>query len=672
MIDCNAKFAVLFGFESKEELIRAFESENVLFPFAARETLLERFENGFLDRFEVLFRRKDASSFWGEVTAVVDPDGKSIGGLLLDVTERKKSELSLKEQYSSLSMLAEIAADLMAELDTDSLLQKVLRYATSSMNTEHGSISFVDFTTKERYVRWAQGPILSAFKGVRIPFGMGLGSEVVAAGKRRIVKDYKNYGNRLPHRDFDSIATSVGVPLRWKDEVFGYLSVYYEGEPREIEDARLEHLDQFAFLASMALYNARLYEDAQREIADRRRLEEELREATLEARRANEAKSDFLARMSHEIRTPLNVLTGVSDLLLERTIDPDLRENLSMIAQAGKFLTEMVNDILDFSKIEAGMIEVERIQFSLSAMLGEVAPMFVFHAERSGIEFRLSADPTLPDVFIGDPLRIKQILFNLLGNAVKFTPSGFVRLSVTGGQLAEACFPICFTVSDTGVGMMPEVLERIFEPYRQGEISVARRFGGSGLGLAISRKLAELMGGALSVESALGRGSSFTLSLPLEVARTPAETQDETEEPGAALPEKLSILVADDNAVNRTLLSKLISLPGWSVAMAADGREALEIARRNAPDVIIMDLEMPHMDGCTAAKCIREHEAFSGKYSFILGLTGYTRSESIQRCIDAGMDDCLAKPARKHALLARIAAHFADGDRPDGFDEEKR
>jgi len=671
ILDCNTRFAALFGFESRTELISAFAAEDVLFFFAARETLLERFENGFLDRFEVLFRRKDASSFWGEMCAVVAPDGKSIGGVVRDVTERKKNELSLKEQLCSLSMLTEIVADLMAELDSDSLLQKVLRYATSSMNTVHGSISFVDFATGERYVRWAQGPILSAFKGVRIPFGMGLGGEVVAVGKRRIVKDYKNYGNRLPHHDFDCISTSVGVPLRWKEQVFGYLSVYYEGEPREIEDARLEHLDQFAFLASMALHNARLYEDAQREIADRRRLEEELREATLEARRANEAKSDFLARMSHEIRTPLNVLTGVSDLLLERTIDPELRENLSMIAQAGKFLTEMVNDILDFSKIEAGMIEVERVQFSLSTMLGEAAPMFVFHAERSGIDFRLSADPTLPDIFLGDPLRIKQILFNLLGNAVKFTPSGFVRLSVNGEQLSDACFGIRFTVSDTGVGMRPEVLERIFEPYRQGEISVARRFGGSGLGLAISRKLAELMGGALSVESAFGRGSSFTLSLPLEVARTPSDTRDETEEPGAVLPEKLSILVADDNAVNRTLLSKLISLPGWSVAMVADGREALENARKNAPDVIIMDLEMPRMDGCTAVKSIREHEAFSGKRSFILGLTGYTRSESIQRCIEAGMDDCLAKPARKHALLASIAAHFANGERPGGLEREK-
>lgn len=661
LLECNPLFARLFGVEGSEAF-GSMPAAEVLFPSAAlRETILERFEKGFLDRFEAPFRRKDSSSFWGELSAIVSPDGSCICGILRDVTERKTNELWLKEQNSSLSMLAEISADLMAELDTDSLLQKVLRYATSAMNTEHGSISFVDFTTKERYVRWSQGPILSSFQGIRIPLGMGLGGEVIAAGKRKIVKDYRNFSNRLPDHDFDCIGTTVGVPLRWKDEVFGYLSIYYEGEPREIEDARLEHLDQFAFLASLALHNARLYEDAQLEIAERRRLEEELRKATLEAQRANEAKSDFLARMSHEIRTPLNILTGVSDLLLEREVDSELRENLSMISQAGKFLTEMVNDILDFSKIEAGMIEVERMPFSLSALLGDIAPMFVFHAERSGIAFRVSADPTLPDVFTGDSLRLKQILFNLLGNAMKFTKRGFVRLAVTGVPLGEFSYEIRFTVSDTGVGMMPDVLDSIFEPYHQGELSVARRFGGSGLGLPISRKLAELMGGVLSVESALGRGSDFTLSLPLEVARTPSDSKGTMEEEGTALPEKLSILVADDNTVNRTLLSKLLSLPGWTVLMAADGQEALEIVRKDAPDVIILDLEMPRMDGCAAAKAIRKHEVESGKRSFILGLTGYTRSESAPLCADAGMDDCLTKPARKFTLLAGIANYFSSG-----------
>ena len=669
LLECNSLFAHLFGFRGSEAFLSTSAAE-VLFPSPAlRETILERFEKGFLDRFEAPFRRKDSSSFWGELSAIVSPDGSCIYGIVLDVTERKKNELWLKEQNSSLSMLAEISADLMAELDTDSLLQKVLRYATSAMNTEHGSISFVDFTTKERFVRWSQGPILSSFQGIRIPFGMGLGGEVIATGKRRIVKDYRNFSNRLPDHDFDCIGTTVGVPLRWKDKVFGYLSIYYEGEPREIEESRLEHLDQFAFLASLALYNARLYEEAQMEIKERRRLEEELRKATLEAERANEAKSDFLARMSHEIRTPLNILTGVSDLLLEKEVDSELRDNLSMISQAGKFLTEMVNDILDFSKIEAGMIEVEQMPFSLNALLGDISPMFIFHAERSGIDFRVSADPTLPDVFKGDPLRLKQILFNLLGNAIKFTKKGSVRLAVTGVPLNECGYDLRFTVSDTGVGMIPDILDSIFEPYRQGELSVARQFGGSGLGLPISRKLAELMGGVLSVESALGRGSSFTLSLPLKVARTPSDSMGTMEEEGTALPEKLSILVVDDNTVNRTLLSKLLSLPGWSVVMAADGDEALETARREAPDVIILDLEMPRMDGCSAAKAIREHESVSGKRSLILGLTGYTRSESIRHCADAGMDDCLTKPARKLTLLASIANHFSPGGVWNSLDE---
>jgi len=578
--------------------------------------------------------------------------------IVYDAAGCRKKKLLLSERNASLAMLSEIAADLMSDLETETLLQKVLRYATSSMNTEHGSISFIDFSAKDRYVRWAQGPILQGYIGVRIPFGMGLGSAVIAAGERRIVKNYQQYENRLPYEDFDGISTVVGIPLRWRDEVFGYLSVYYEGEPRELEEAKLKHLDQFAFLASLALHNATLYEEAQRELKERRRLEEELRMATQEAERANAAKSDFLARMSHEIRTPLNVLTGMSDLLLQRYGDCELREDLVTIAQTGRFLAEMVNDILDFSRIEAGRVDIEHIPFSLADLTGELSSVFGFHAKQSGILFRSTTAPLLFDLFLGDPLRIKQILFNLLGNAVKFTLRGEVALSVKGSPLPDGRFRLLFTVSDTGKGMRPEELEEIFEPYRQGSGSVPRRFGGSGLGLPISRKLAELMGGSLSVESVPGKGSSFTLDIPLQIARSSVEGV-EAVNGQATLPEELSILVVDDNIMNRTLLSRLLALPGWSVLLADDGEKAVEIADRNSPDVVILDLEMPKLDGLAAARAIRGGESASGKRAFILGLTGYAPSEVLPLCIEAGMDDCLGKPARKQAILASIAKHFS-------------
>lgn len=658
ILDCNPSFAGLFGFEKPEDFLASICARNPFFSHAAREMVLARFDGGFLDRFEVMFRRRDGSSFWGELTAVISPGGDSAGGTLSDVTERRREDLLLQERNSALSMLGEISADLMEDLEMDVLLQKILDYAATYMNTEHGAISFTDHPRGERYVRWARGPLLTRWIGKRIPFSMELGARVLASGKTIIVPDYKLYENRLPNRDFDILTTTVGIPLRWKEQTFGYLSVYFEGPPRDICGAKVEYLERFAFLASMALRNAGLYEDTRRELEERRRLEKELVKAREAAEQANAAKGEFLARISHEIRTPLNVLAGISDLLPETCRDQETAEGIRLIRKAKDHILQVLNDILDLSKIEAGRMDVTAIPFSPGELAGECAALFSPQAELKGLTFSTSVGPGVPEKAVGDPLRIRQILFNLLGNALKFTSRGGLSLSVGAGPDLHGQSRLLYSVSDTGPGIDPERMGNIFEPYIQGRRLSSDDPGGTGLGLPISRRIARLLGGELTADSIPGKGAVFTLSLPLLTGASGGKDVQKGEEETPSLPERLTVLAADDHPVNRTLLSKMLSRPGWQVIIASDGREALDLAEKHSPDVILLDLEMPVLDGLDAARALRELTSGNPARPLILGLTGHDPDRVLPLCREAGMNGCLTKPFSAGNILGEIARRF--------------
>ena len=657
ILDCNPPFARLFGFEEPEEFLSSLWARNPFFSHAAREMTLARFDGGFLDRFEVMFRRKDGTSFWGELSAVISPDGGYAGGRLTDITERRREDLLLQERNSALSMLGEISADLMEDLDMDVLLQKILDYAATYMNTEHGAISFADHPRGERYIRWARGPLLTRWIGKRIPLSRGLGARVLASEKAMVVPDYKTYENRLPDRDFDILSTTVGVPLRWKNHTFGYLSTYYEGPPREISGSKVEYLERFAFLASMALRNAGLYEDARRELEERRRLEKELVKAREAAEQASAAKGEYLARISHEIRNPLNVLAGISDRLLETCRDKGTAEGLRLMEKAKNHILQVLNDILDLSKIEAGRMNVTVAPFSPGELAGECAALFSPQAELKELTFSTEVNPDVPEYTLGDPLRIRQILFNLLGNAVKFTSRGGVSLSLTEARDVPGSPRLLFTVSDTGPGIDPERMESIFEPYTQGGRPSSGESGGTGLGLSISRRIARLLGGELTADSAPGKGAVFTLSLPLLQDGPNEKDVPKGKEKTPPLPERLTVLAADDHPVNRALLSKMLSRPGWQVILASDGREALELAEKHTPDVILLDLEMPVLDGLETARALRDENPGDVR-PFILGLTGHDPDRALPLCRGAGMDGCLTKPFTPEDILGEIARRF--------------
>jgi signal transduction histidine kinase/ActR/RegA family two-component response regulator len=381
-------------------------------------------------------------------------------------------------------------------------------------------------------------------------------------------------------------------------------------------------------------------------------------EARAAAERAAGAKSSFLAAMSHEIRTPLTSVLGMADLLATEDLAERQNGYVEAIRASGRHLLTILNDILDFSRIEADRLELERIDFSLGAVLGELRSLVAPQAAERDLAVAFELDERAPPMVRGDPTRLRQVLFNLLGNALKFTREG--RISVAARQTARdgQVAHLRFEVGDTGVGIPPERQAALFEPFSQHDASTMRRYGGTGLGLAICKRLVEAMGGAIGVESAPEAGSLFWFEVPLEIGDPAAAVAAARPAfgPGSAPP--LRVLVAEDLRMNRELLRAMLGRHGHEVTFAQDGAEAVEWAGRERFDLVLMDVRMPVMDGVEAARRIRRLPPPAGSVP-ILGLTANVMEAERRRCVEAGMDMILTKPVawpQLFALLAEIAA----------------
>jgi signal transduction histidine kinase len=424
------------------------------------------------------------------------------------------------------------------------------------------------------------------------------------------------------------------------------------------------------FMATATLYFHRMLSDAlgmrfEREaLADkltaennrREAREAELDEARAKAETASTAKGEFLAVISHEIRTPMNGVLGMLRVVRDTPLSPEQRSYLKTASDSAESLLLLLNDVLDFSKIESGRLELEHAPFPPAATAKSIADLMLARARDKGLQFDLQIGENLPGIIVGDPTRLRQILVNLLGNAIKFTERGRVELSVSCAERTPQRAVMHFTVTDTGIGIDSAAQARLFKPFTQADNSMSRRYGGTGLGLVISMRLAQAMGGAIQVQSALNQGSTFRLLLPCKLPEVTVTPRPE-EGPRFVTPSLQGrVLVVEDDAVNRQVIDLFLKKMGLTATFAPDGEEAITTATTKPFDLVLMDCQLPGIDGMEATRQIRKK--LGEKKLTIIALTANASTHVREACLTAGMNDFLSKPVRFELLAGVLQRHL--------------
>ena len=577
------------------------------------EALVFKASRGIEDIYELTYIRKDGSRFPAvvSVTALRDAQGAIIGYLLIGTdntarklveAEQKKLDQRLRDQQFYTRSLIESNIDALMTTDPSGIITDV----NKQMEALTGC-------TRDELIG---APFKSYFTD---PERAEAGIKLVLSEKK--VTDYE----------------LTACARDGKQTVVSYNATTFYDRGRTLQGV-------FA---------------AARDVTERKRVEAELQQAKAAAESASQTKSDFLASMSHEIRTPMNAIIGIADLLAKTPLSPEQNKYVQIFRRAGDNLLHLINDILDLSKVEASQLELERTGFSLNDLLEKVTEMVAVRAHEKGLALVCEIAPKVPTDLVGDPTRLRQVLLNLLGNAIKFTESGEVALRVTPDADSSVPGALRFTISDTGIGIPGEKLGAVFERFTQADSSTTRRYGGSGLGLTISKRLVELMGGRIWVESGVGKGSVFSFAVPLEIwagarrrAAVPVGTGPEPPLPA------LHILLVEDSPDNRTITVAYLQDTPYRVEIAENGAIACEKFTAGHYDLVLMDRQMPVMDGLTATRAIREWEQANHRPPTpIIALTAAALKGDQEKCIAAGCTAYLTKPIKQEVLLQAIKEH---------------
>ena len=574
------------------------------------DALVFKASRGIEDIYELTYIRKDGTRLPAmvSVTALRDANGVIIGYLLIGTDntarklveeEKKKSDQRLRDQQFYTRSLIESNIDALMTTDPSGIItdvNKQMEALTGCTRDELIGAPFKDCFTDPARAEAAINRVLS----------------------EKSVTDYE-----LTARARDG-----------KQTVVSYNATTFYDRSRTLQGV-------FA---------------AARDVTERKRVEAELQQAKADAESASRTKSDFLASMSHEIRTPMNAIMGIADLLAKTSLTPEQDNFVQIFRRSGDNLLNLINDILDLSKVEASQLDLEQTGFALGDHLDKVMEMVAGRAQEKGLTLTCEIAPGVSNDLLGDPTRLRQVLLNLLGNAIKFTETGTVSLTVHPDPDLAVPTALRFQVTDTGIGVAGNKLARIFERFTQADSSTTRRFGGSGLGLTISKRLVELMGGRISVTSIVGKGSVFTFSVPFEVCAASARAISAPvgAGPAVALP-RLRILMAEDSPDNRTITLAYLEETPYRIDVAETGKAAFEMFRTGDYDLILMDRQMPVMDGLSATRAIRAWEKANNLTPTpIIALTASALKGDRETCLAAGCTAYLTKPIKQEALLQAI------------------